>query len=74
MRVNRAGRKPVRAGRRALRNRPSWNTALYVHNVNISTDIGRRMFIMSLVLWALAENIVLLLHVIGKIKKYMSCL
>ena len=25
-RVNRAGRKPVRAGRSALRNRPSWNT------------------------------------------------
>ena len=24
--VNRAGRKPVRAGRGALRNRPSWNT------------------------------------------------
>ena len=24
--VNRAGRKPVRAGRSALRNRPSWNT------------------------------------------------
>ena len=27
-RVNRAGRKPVRAGRSALRNRPSWNTDL----------------------------------------------
>ena len=26
-RVNRAGRKPVRAGRSALRNRPSWDTA-----------------------------------------------
>ena len=26
-RVNRAGRKPVRAGRSVLRNRPSWNTA-----------------------------------------------
>ena len=25
-RLNRAGRKPVRAGRSALRNRPSWNT------------------------------------------------
>ena len=24
--ANRAGRKPVRAGRSALRNRPSWNT------------------------------------------------
>ena len=27
-RVNRAGRKPVRAGRSALRNRPCWNTGL----------------------------------------------
>ena len=27
-RVNRAGRKPLRAGRSALRNRPSWNTDL----------------------------------------------
>ena len=26
--MNRAGRKPVRAGRSALRNRPSWNTEL----------------------------------------------
>ena len=25
-RVNRAGRKPLRAGRSTLRNRPSWNT------------------------------------------------
>ena len=29
-RVNREGRKPVRAGRRALRNRPSWNTDIYI--------------------------------------------
>ena len=28
-RVNRAGRKPVGAGRSALRNRPSWNTVIW---------------------------------------------
>ena len=29
VRVNRAGRKPVRAGRSALRNRTSWNTEVW---------------------------------------------
>ena len=33
--VNRAGRKPIRAGRSALRNRPSWNTRCVVAQVNV---------------------------------------
>ena len=31
-RVNRAERKPVRAGRSALRNMPSWNTVIHTYN------------------------------------------
>ena len=44
-RVNRAGRKPVRAGRSTLRNRPSWNTVegstLCNSRYKIQADSGR---------------------------------
>ena len=33
-RVNRAGRKPVRAGHSVLRNRPNWNTVIANCNAN----------------------------------------
>ena len=35
-RINRAGRKPVRAGCSALRNRPSWNTEMVAHVIMIT--------------------------------------
>ena len=38
-RANRAGRKPVRAGRSALRNRPSWNTVCAMAPSLLHTDV-----------------------------------
>ena len=66
-RVNRAGRKPVRAGRSTLRNRPSWNTIIAI---TMAAFRHGWIVIVKFVNWLSSINLIELINVLpGVINK-----